>query len=75
MLRERDLKGALKGEKQTDEPDLPEDEWTKALRQDQQLQRAIELLNGWEILSNQTATTAPVPIAPHSAAQVQPTTQ
>jgi carboxyl-terminal processing protease len=75
MLRERDLKGALKGEKQTDEPDLPEDEWTKALRQDQQLQRAIELLNGWEILSNQTATPAPVPIAPHSAAQVQPTTQ
>jgi carboxyl-terminal processing protease len=75
MLRERDLEGALKGEKQTDEPDLPEDEWTKALRQDQQLQRAIELLNGWEILSNQTATPAPVPIAPHSAAQVQPTTQ
>lgn len=79
MLRERDLKGALKGEepeeKTEEKTDSPEDGWTQALRQDQQLQRAIELLKGWEILSKRIGASAAASTDRPSAAHVQSTTQ
>jgi carboxyl-terminal processing protease len=75
MLRERDLKGALKGDEPEEKPDSPEDEWTQALRQDQQLQRAIELLKGWDILSKRSGTPAAASTDRPPAASVQSTTQ
>ncbi|MDA2917339.1 S41 family peptidase [Nitrospinae bacterium AH_259_B05_G02_I21] len=75
MLRERDLKGALKGEEPEEKTDSPEDGWTQALRQDQQLQRAIELLKGWEILSKRIGASAAASTDRPSATHVQSTTQ
>lgn len=79
FLREKDLQGALKGEEPAVEPENDkedlDDGWSKALEKDHQLQRAIELLKGWEIFSKLSATASQDKGAPASAEKVQPTTR
>ncbi len=79
FLKERDLQGALKGEEKKLESEAKKDdedsEWAKALEKDRQLKRAIELLEGWEILSKLSATAAKEQGAPAAATKVQPTTR
>lgn len=79
FLKEKDLQGALKGEEKQPETEAKKDDeesdWVKALQKDRQLKRAIELLEGWEILSKLNATAVKQQEAPASAIKVQPTTR